>query len=208
MRATPQTRSSRWRQVQSTRHSGATTVASPRRKCWSCRCASPSRISCKCRAKRGACSKVTAVVLPWSCNSRSSPAESAATKRKPSKKLLNMSSSTPRGLSLLNCRTLSAAATSKLAKSSRPNSSPKSPFQTTCERQRGSTSPRRRQTPMSWPRKCSMRRPAEPGETSSAGFRRKESLCSPASASWLGVGNSIGSCGDISSSATVSKKSR
>mmetsp|Transcript_48951 Transcript_48951/g.151123 ORF Transcript_48951/g.151123 Transcript_48951/m.151123 type:complete len:204 (-) Transcript_48951:51-662(-) len=114
----------------------------------------------------------------------------------------------PGGPSEPSCRTLSAAARSKLARSSRSSSSPRRPFQTTCERRRGKTSPRRRQTPMSWPRKCSIRRPGAPAETSSAGFSRKASLCSPASASWLGVGNKTSSWGDISSSAIVSRKSR
>mmetsp|Transcript_110328 Transcript_110328/g.307395 ORF Transcript_110328/g.307395 Transcript_110328/m.307395 type:complete len:246 (+) Transcript_110328:471-1208(+) len=206
--AMPQTRSSKYCQVQSARHSGATTVARPRRRCSSCWSASLKRSRCNNCAKRGACSKVTGVLRPCSTSSHSRPAESEATKRRLSKTLRNVSSSMPRGPKELSCRTLSAAARSKLARSSRPSSSPRRPFQTTCERQRGNTSPRRRHTPIIWPKKWSMRRPGEPAETSSAGFSMKTSRCSPASASWFGLGSNTGSCGDMSSSATVSRKSR
>mmetsp|Transcript_101735 Transcript_101735/g.296634 ORF Transcript_101735/g.296634 Transcript_101735/m.296634 type:complete len:209 (-) Transcript_101735:105-731(-) len=208
MTAMPQTRSSRYCQVHSARHSSATTVARPRRRCSSCLCASLSRSSCSSRAKRGAWSKSTGMSRPCGWSSRSWPAESAATKRRPSKQLAKVSWSMPRGPTEVSSLTLSAAAWSKLARSSRPSSSPSSPFQTTCERQRGRTSPRRRQTPIIWPRKCSMRRPWEPGDTSSAGLSRNASLCSPRSASWFGVGSSTGSWGDMSSSAIVSRKSR
>mmetsp|Transcript_119137 Transcript_119137/g.384691 ORF Transcript_119137/g.384691 Transcript_119137/m.384691 type:complete len:209 (+) Transcript_119137:749-1375(+) len=208
MRAMPQTRSSRYCQLQSARQSGETTVARPVRRCSSCRCDSFRRISSKSRAKSGARSKVTGRLRPCSESSRSCSAESMATKHRSSKKLRNVSSSIPNAPSWLSCLTLSAAAMSKLARSSRPNSSPSSAFQTTCERRRGRMSPRRRQTPIICPRKWSIRRPCEPEETSRAGFSRKASRCSPASAPVFGVGMSTGSCGDMSSSATVSKKSR
>mmetsp|Transcript_6576 Transcript_6576/g.19316 ORF Transcript_6576/g.19316 Transcript_6576/m.19316 type:complete len:206 (-) Transcript_6576:129-746(-) len=204
----PQTRSSRDSGVQSARQSGGTTAAKPRRRCSICWEASPSRISSRSAANSGARSGVTGILPPCSTRSTSRPDESAAAKRSPTRAPAKASASRPSSAGRLSCLATLAAARSKPSRSSRPSSSPRTPAQTARGRRRGRTSPRRTQTPMSRPRKRSMRRPGEPGQVSSAGFRTKASRSSPTSATLFGLGSSTASCGDMSSSAAVSRKSR
>mmetsp|Transcript_79414 Transcript_79414/g.229677 ORF Transcript_79414/g.229677 Transcript_79414/m.229677 type:complete len:218 (-) Transcript_79414:483-1136(-) len=204
----PQTRSSKWRHVHSAMHSSDTTVDKPMKTCSNCGRASDKRISNSSFANSGACSKVTGMCRPRSSNSRSWPAESRATKRKPPKDAWKLAASTNSSLALSNRRTFLAVIASKLSRSSKVILSSKRPFQTVRERHKGKMSPLRKQTPINWPRNLSILLPGEPGETSSAGFNKKASRSCPISSLRLGLGTNRGSCADMSSSDTVSKKSR
>mmetsp|Transcript_1437 Transcript_1437/g.4166 ORF Transcript_1437/g.4166 Transcript_1437/m.4166 type:complete len:295 (-) Transcript_1437:939-1823(-) len=201
----PQTRASRSRQLQRDRQPRGTTVARPSRMHAMASSASCIRMLAMRPAKVFALSKVTCLSAPPSASGTSTPAELWYTKDISPKQSSKHSAVMPRASTSESCLTLSAAATSTSARSSSAGSSPTSNFQVMRDNDRGSTSPRRTQMPMSRPRNRYMRLVAP---VTDAGATVHASRHSPELLFWLGVGMNSGRLVVSSSLVIVSRKSR